>query len=150
MPSSMSGCSPFKKPVTTVRHLRGLTHWSSILVYELDWNLYQPDTVHCNLYILLALKISLHILVKVKKLTTNVLKSECRGHLTQIKIVSFLSYFVIFRKKNFYYIHFEIIIDPCNLTGSQHYNLFSNHTIFCSVRVLSSYVHLTKYEMNSS
>ena len=107
-------------------------------------------SVHCSSYILLALKISVQILVKVKKLTTNVLKSECLGHLTQIKIVGFLSYFVIFRKKNFYYIHFEIIIDPCNLTGSQHYNLFSNHTIFCSVRVLSSYVHLTKYEMNSS
>ena len=58
-------------------------------------------SVHCNLYILLALKISLHILVKVKKLTTNVLKSECLGHLIQIKIVSFLSYFVIFRKKIF-------------------------------------------------
>ena len=107
-------------------------------------------SVHCNSYILLALKISVQILVKVKKLKTNVLKSECLGHFTLIKIVSFLSYFVIFRKKFFYYIHFEIIIDPCNLTSSQHYKLFSNHTIFCSVRVLSSFVHLTKYEMDSS
>ena len=56
-------------------------------------------SVHCNSYILLALKISGQILVKVKKLTTDVLKSECLGHFTLIKIVSFLSYFVIFRKK---------------------------------------------------
>ena len=110
----------------------------------------QARSVHCNSYILLALKISVQILVKVKKLTTNVLKSECLGHLTQIKIVRFSHTLSFSEKKNFYYIHFEIIIDPCNLTSSQHYNLFSNHTIFCSVKVLSSFVHLTKYEMNSS
>ena len=34
--------------------------------------------------------------------------------------------------------------------SSPHYDLFPNHTIFCSVRVLSSFVHLTKYEMDSS
>ena len=106
-------------------------------------------SVHCNSYILLALKISVQILTKVKKLTTNVLKSECLGHFIPIKIVSSLSHFVI-SEKLLYYIHFEIIIDPCNLTSSQHYNFFFNQTIFCSVRVLSSFVHLTKYEMNSS
>ena len=30
---------PFKKPLRSVRHLRGLIHWSSILVCELDWDL---------------------------------------------------------------------------------------------------------------
>lgn len=32
----------------------------------------------------------------------------------------------------FYYIHFEIAGDPCNLIGSHQCNLFMNHTIFCS------------------
>ena len=31
-----------------------------------------------------------------------------------------------------YYIHFEITGDPCNLIGSQQYDLFTNHIIFCS------------------
>ena len=32
----------------------------------------------------------------------------------------------------FYYIHFEITGDPWNLIGCQQYDLFTNHTIFCS------------------
>ena len=32
----------------------------------------------------------------------------------------------------FYYIHFEITGDPCNLIGSQQCDLFPNRTIFCS------------------
>ena len=49
-----------------------------------------------------------------------------------------------------YYNHFKIIIDPCNLISSSHCDVFLNRTIFCSVRVLLSFVHLTKYEMDSS
>ena len=33
---------------------------------------------------------------------------------------------------SFYYIHFEITGDPCNLIGSQQYDLFPNRTIFFS------------------
>ena len=32
----------------------------------------------------------------------------------------------------FFIIHYEIAGDPCNLIGSQHCDLFPNHTIFCS------------------
>ena len=57
-------------------------------------------SVHCNSYIPLALKICLRILVKVRKVTTEVLKGECLGHFILIETVSFLSQFIIFRKKN--------------------------------------------------
>ena len=62
----------------------------------------------------------------------------------------FITIYHFQKKKLLYYIHFEIIIDPCNLISSPHYDVFSNHTIFCSVRLFSSFVHLTKYEMDSS
>ena len=108
-------------------------------------------SVHCNSYIPLALKICLRILVKVRKVTTEVLKGECLGHFILIETVSFFIIIYHFQKKKLvYYIHFEIIIDPCNLISSPHYDVFSNHTIFCSVRLFSSFVHLTKYEMDSS
>ena len=32
---------------------------------------------------------------------------------------------------SFYYIHFEITGDPCNLIGLQQCDLFMNHTIYC-------------------
>ena len=38
--------------------------------------------------------------------------------------MSVLCHTLSFQKKLLYYIHFEIIIDPCNLTSSQHYNFF--------------------------
>jgi len=38
---------------------------------------------------------------------------------------------------HYYYIHFEITGDPCNLIGSQQCDLFTNRTIFCSKSHLS-------------
>ena len=39
---------------------------------------------------------------------------------------------LLWSETKFYYIHFEITGDPCNLIGSQQCDLFTNHTIFCS------------------
>ena len=56
-------------------------------------------SVHCNSYIPMALKISVHILVKVKKPTTEVLKDECLGHFILIETVSFFIIIYHFQKK---------------------------------------------------
>ena len=50
------------------------------------------------------------------------------------------------RSKNvlfFFYIHFEITGDPCNLTGSQQSNLFTNHIIFFALNHISFLNHIT-------
>ena len=44
-------------------------------------------------------------------------------------------YAIVMSETKFYYIHFEITGDPCNLIGSQQCDLFTNHTIFCSSKV---------------
>ena len=42
---------------------------------------------------------------------------------------------LLWSETKFYYIHFEITGDPCNLIGSHPCDLFTNHTIFCSSKV---------------
>ena len=42
---------------------------------------------------------------------------------------------LLWSETKFYYIHFEIAGDPCNVIGSQQCDLFTNHTIFCSSKV---------------
>ena len=56
-------------------------------------------SVHCNSYIPMALKISVQILVKVKKPTTEVLMDECLGHFILIETVSFFYHNLSFSGK---------------------------------------------------
>ena len=43
----------------------------------------------------------------------------------------------------FFYIHFEITGDPCNLTGSQQSNFFTNQIIFLALNHISFLNHIT-------
>ena len=49
------------------------------------------------------------------------------------KVVMLKSIYVYFQHDySFYYIHYEIASDPCNLIGYHSCDLFMNHTISCS------------------
>ena len=73
------------------------------------------------------------------------LKSSARIHrnylINELNWKSIFSSCIIAYNFSFYYIHFEITGDPCNLIGSQQCDLFTNSTIFALNHICSKLRH---------
>ena len=73
------------------------------------------------------------------------LKSSARNHrnylINELNWKSIFSSCIIAYNFSFYYIHFEITGDPCNLIGSQQCDLFTNSIIFALNHICSKLRH---------